>query len=437
MLTLELIPSHKVAQWLLHNIHHLLDLIGLEKDKTTEEVIYVAIIVIASLAIGQLISTGVRLLVKKIVTVRNPRLAAQLVENHVLIHGCRIIPPLVILALLPFAFTGTSKLLNAIIIRSILVYTTIVICMALSAIARFIWMRFDEIHNSRNLPVKGILDTIIGILWVVCIIVSIAIICDKSPVSLLTGLGAFAAVLMLVFKDSILGLVAGLQLSQNDMLHVGDWITVPSTKADGIVVDVSLTAVKVQNFDNTIVTLPPYTLVSSSFQNWRGMTEMGHRQIARTIKFEMYSIKSVDAGWIDSMTAQYPVLKPYVDSVRAQGSGEGYHHFTPGTTVVNGTLDTNMGLFRAYLCAWLLDNPNITKDQQILVRLMAPDEYGIPLQIWCYTSTPNWTVYEATQSAIFEHIIVTAPLFGLNIFNDTSAMDSLTVNLNQAKSAEA
>lgn len=426
MTPLELIPSHQVAQWILRNIHHLLDIIGLEKQKTTEEIIYVAIIVAASIFIGQFVSTIIRLGVRKIVMVRNPDLGHQLVERRVLVRCCRIIPPLVILALLPFAFTGNS-LLNTILIRTLLVYTSIVVCMAICSVASFVWMRFDQKRNTRNLPIRGVLDTILGILWVITVIICVSIIVDKSPAVLLTGLGAFAAVLMLVFKDSILGLVAGLQFSQNDILRVGDWIVVPSTIANGIVIDVTLTTVKVQNWDNTIVTLPPYSLISGAMQNWRGMTESGHRQIARTIKFELYSIKSVDDKWIDTMTAMFPILKPYVDNMRKQG-GE-YHTFDPSNTAVNGTLDTNMGLFRAYMCEWLLANPNITKDEQILVRLMAPDEYGIPLQIWCYTSIPNWTVYEAVQSAMFEHIIVTAPLFGLNVYNESSAVDTTTVSL--------
>ena len=431
MILSEVIPSHKVAQWLLSHIHALLDCIGLEKDKMTEEVIYVAIIVCAAIFIGSIVSYGVRMLLRKIIKVRSPQLASDLESKNVLTRCCRIIPPLVILALLPFAFTGTS-VINTIVLRGLLVYTTLIICMAICSVMSFVWLRFDKERNTKNLPIRGILDTLIGVVWVISIIICVAIIVDKSPVALLTGLGAFAAVLMLVFKDSILGLVAGLQLSQNDMLHVGDWIVVPSTIANGIVIDVSLTAVKVQNWDHTIVTLPPYTLVSGSFQNWRGMSDSGVRQIARAVIIDIYSVTKATPEFVDKMVAQFPELKSYVSKLR---SAE-HPIFDPGLATVNGTIDTNLGLYRAYLCEWLLNHPSISSDNQILVRLMEPNSYGIPLQIWCFTSTNAWTAYEAIQSALFEHIAVTAPLFGLNVYNYSSGADVLSVETVQPKKLE-
>lgn len=423
MITLDIIPSHTLAQWLLTNIHHLLDIIGLSKDKNTEEILYVAIIILCAIGIGWILSNIIRLLVRKIIMVRNAELGQALVKRKVLSRNAAIIPPLVVLALIPFAFIGTSTL-STVIMRSVLIYTAIIVCMAICTDLSFVWDNFEKKRNSRNLPLRGILDTIIGILWVVTIIICVSIIVNKSPVALLTGLGAFAAVLMLVFKDSILGLVAGLQLSQNDMLHVGDWIVVPSTPANGIVIDVSLTTIKVQNWDNTIITLPPYTLISSSFQNYRGMTDSGVRQIARSVLIDTYSVKPISETDVDSLATKFPIIKNYVDKLRKNGN-----IFDPGLATVNGTIDTNLGLFRAYLCEWLLSHPSISSKDQILVRLMAPNEYGTPLQIWCFTSTNAWTAYEAIQSALFEHITVTAPLFGLNLYVYSSGQDALTVNL--------
>ena len=303
--------------------------------------------------------------------------------------------------------------------------------MAICTVTIFVWTRFDEKRNTRNLPLRGILDTIIGIVWVIAIIICVSILVGKSPATLLTALGAFATVLMLVFKDSILGLVGGLQLSQNDMLHVGDWIVVPNTIANGIVIDVSLTTVKVQNWDNTIVTLPPYSLISGSFQNWRGMTDSGVRQIARSVIIDNYSITEATPEFVDKMVAKFPVLKNYVDKVKTAGKPI----FDPGLATINGTIDSNLALYRAYLCEWLLTHPSISSSQQILVRLLAPNEYGIPLQIWCFTSTTAWTAYEAIQSALFEHIAVTAPAFGLQIYNETSGADVLTIDTVDAKDA--
>lgn len=418
MLYADIIPSHKVAQWLLSHIHRFLDWCGLERGTNLEEYIYVAIIFAFAALIGWFLSHLIRVAVRKVVFLRDFDLGQDLVKHHVLVRCCKVIPPLFILALLPFALTGKS-VINTILVRGTLVYTTIVLCLALCTVATFIWYRVDQ-RNTRNLPLRGILDTVLGILWVIAAIVSVAIVVGKSPMALLGGLGAFAAVLMLIFKDSILGLVGGIQLSQNDMLHVGDWIVVPSTIANGIVIDVSLTTIKVQNWDNTIVTLPPYSLISGSFQNWRGMTASGCRQIARSILFEVYSIVPLSQETLTKVLAKYPIVKPYVEKLQAAG------HPIPdaGQATVNGTIDTNMGLFRAYMCQWLIDNPHISNDSQILVRLMAPTENGIPLQIWCFTNTTAWTAYEAIQSDLFEHIVATAPDFGLVIYNEESGYDT-------------
>lgn len=420
----DIIPSHQLAQWLLVHIHRFLDAVGLSKDKFTEEVIYVAVIVLAALAIGWLLRHAVLFLTRRIMMMRNGDLGSELVNHKVLIRCSHIIPPLVILALLPFALTG-GGVINTVIYRGLLVYTAIVICRAVCSVATFVYLRIDEKHNKKNLPFRGVLDTILGILWVITAIICVAIVADRSPAALLTGLGAFAAVLMLVFKDSILGLVAGLQLSQNDMLRVGDWIVVPSTQANGVVTDVSLTVVKVRNWDNTIVTLPPYQLVSGSFQNWRGMSESGARNIGREVIIDVYSISSLTADQTDAIVAKFPTLTPFVSRVRAASSP--WPVTDAADNAVNGTIDTNLGLFRAYLCQWLIDNPLISKEQQILVRLMAPTPDGYPLQVWCFTATTAWIAYEAVQSALFEHIAATAPAFGLRLYNDESGSDTTDV----------
>jgi miniconductance mechanosensitive channel len=413
-----------VAQWLLVHIHRLLDYVGLEKDQGAEDIIYIAIIVAVALALGWLARKLTLYATKKIMLLRNNDLAQDLMQHHVLMKCSHIIPPLVLLALLPFAFT-TDSLFKDIVFKALLIYTVIVICMAACRVVHFTWMRFDKKRNTKNLPLKGIMGTVVGVLWVIAVIICVSILVDKSPVALLTGLGAFAAVLMLVFKDSILGLVAGLQLSENDMLHVGDWIVVPSTIANGIVIDVNLTSVKVQNFDNTIITLPPYSLISSSFQNWRGMVDSGCRQIARSVIFDSDTIVPTTPEMIADICTKFPIIKAYVNKVQTEGKPI----YDPGLTVVNGSLETNLGLFRAYMCQWLINNPAISNDQQILVRVMVPTGEGIPLQLWCYTATTKWTAYEAIQSSVFEHIIAVAPVFGLRLYNNPSGTDVTQIQL--------
>lgn len=419
----EIIPSHQVASWLLDNIKHTLDVIGLSHDKVFEEIIYVSVIVGTALLVGWLVRRAILWGARKYVQMRDSYAAKLMLKQKVLTKCSHIIPPLVILALLPFAFDSTSKLLH-VFEKCLFIYTTIVTAIGINAVLTYVWTRFDERENTKNLPLKGILNIAVGIVWAIVVIVGVSIIVDKSPAMLLTGLGVLASALLLVFKDTILGFVAGIQLSENDMLHVGDWIVVPSTIANGIVEDVSLTAVKVRNWDNTIVTMPPYTLISTSFQNWRGMSSSGWRQICRAVIFDAYYIKKCDDAFLDNIAKLYPQMASFIDSSRQRGKPE----YDPGLATVNGTIETNLGLFRAYMCQYLLNHPLIGNDRQILVRVMVPTGVGIPLQLWCFTTTA-WTAYEAVQSEIFEHIAAVCPDFGLQLFNYPSGTDTEIVEM--------
>ena len=419
----DIIPTHQAAQWLLVHIDRFLDSIGLEKAKEVEEWVYVLVIVLVALLIGWVIRRLILFGAKKCVRLRNSAAGRLMLEQRLMTKCSHVIPPLVVLALLPFAFDPSSQLLR--IFRVVLyIYTLVVAAMAICSVLTFLWIRFDQKENTNNLPLKGILNVGKGIVWIIVTVIAGSVLLGKTPGAFLAGLGAFAAALMLVFKDTILGFVAGIQLSNNDMLHVGDWIVVPSTIANGIVMDVSLTAVKVRNWNNTIVTLPPYTLVSTSFQNWRGMSQAGSRQICRSVNFEAYTVKPCDDALLQRVVARYPKLKDFVDREKASGKVD----YDPGTAVVNGTIETNLGLFRAYMCRYLLDHPLIRTDQQILVRLLAPTSTGIPLQLWCFTTTA-WTAYEAVQSEIFEHIAAVCGDFDLRLFNYASGMDTETVEM--------
>lgn len=400
-----IVPTHKVANWLLNHVDRILDSIGLSHDPAIQEAIYVIIITAIALLAGWAIRALILLGIRRIVETHHTRGAQDLLDQRVPAKCCNIIPPLVIMGLIPFAFVDDS-FLSHLFMKALIIWSIVTITIALGSVISFFWRRFDQRNNTKNLPLQGILNVSIGLLWIIAAIIGVSILIDKSPAVLLTGLGAFAAALMLIFKDSILGFVAGIQLSQNDMLRVGDWIVVPSTIANGIVIDVSLTAVKVRNWDNTIVTLPPYTLVSTSFQNYRGMSDSGWRLISRNFYFDTDSITALTDDMITAV-ADLPGVKEFVDKVRKDGIT-----YDPGVACVNGTLDTNLGLFRAYICYYLLHHPLVATDQQILVNLTAPSPEGMPLQIYCYTTTA-WTAYEAVQSEIFEHIALTCPRFGL------------------------
>lgn len=415
MILSEIIPSHDFAVWIMKHINMLLDLAGIDNNPVLDQILYVSAFVLVGMVLGLVIKKIVVFTVKKIVALRHSAIARQILQEKLLLHCSHVIPPVVIMAMIPFALS--SGRLSAWLMKILVIYTIIVFGIAISAILTFVWNRYNDHENTRNLPLKGILNTAKGIVWLIAAIIIVSVIIDKSPGALLAGLGAFAAALMLIFKDSILGFTAGIQLAINDMVHVGDWIVVPSTPANGTVLDVSLTAVKVRNFDNTIVTCPPYTLVSTSFQNYRGMTESGCRRIARSVIFDFSSVVPITREKAAEIAAKLPLLQDFVSKAGEQPV------FNPGQATVNGTVDTNLGLFRAYMCRYILSSPQFSHTEQILIRSMEPVNAGLPLQIYCFTSTPVWTEYEAIQSALFEHIASIAPIFGLVLFNIPSGAD--------------
>lgn len=418
------IPSHDIAQWLLGLVQDFCDLIGLHHDPKIEQIIYVVFICAFAIVLGYALRWAVVFAVRKIIQLRKTEFGNELIKQRVLSKCSHIITPLVILALLPFAFEQSSTVLT-VFRRIVEIYLTIMFGIGINAVIGFIWVNYNRKANEDNHPLKGVMIVAKGIVWIIIVIICASILINKSPMALLGGLGAFAAALMLIFKDSILGFVAGIQLSNNDMLRVGDWIVVPSTQANGTVIEVTLTVVKVQNWDNTVIMLPPYTLVSTSFQNWRGMQESGARRIMRSVIIDNNTIAAPTPQLIASIEAKYPKMKDYIDSrtkLLADGKGNIYN---PDNGVVNGSVETNLGIFRAYLCQYMIDNPSIDKSQNMMVRTLEATEVGTPLQIYCFSNNTKWIAYEAIMSEMFEHIAIVAADFGLTIYNssDGNSMD--------------
>lgn len=317
---------------------------------------------------------------------------------------CRMIPPIMFYLLLPFVFNNVPQVLD-ILLKGCLIYLVITTLMLVNSFLNSLYEISNEHETLRNRPLKGIYQMINLVAIGIGIILIISILIDQNAATILAGLGASAAVLMLIFKDSILGLVAGVQLSANDMLRPGDWITMPKYGADGDVLEVSLTTVKVRNFDKTITTIPPYALVSDSFQNWRGMRETGGRRIKRSIFIDMTTvhfcsekekIMFASRGWIDEAQAK------------------------PETQVVN------LYVFRNYLQNYLREHPRTHKELMIMVRQMQPTSEGLPLEIYCFSNTTVWLEYEQIQGEIFDHILAVISEFGLRIFQRPSGNDLST-----------
>lgn len=417
MIFVDIIPSHQFAVWALDLVYKMLR--GFDMSPQTRlivgEVIYTAMVIVLAAAIGWLLTEVIVRLSRFLIKNHESLTAREMLHQHIFTRCGRILPPLIMLALLPWAFRP-GTLIN-VITKGLVIYTMVVGALAINAILTLSWNLFNEKQNTHNLPLNGIINTVKGIVWGIVVIAAVSYLIDKSPAYLFTGLGAFAAALMLIFKNPLLGLVAGIQLSQNDMLRVGDWIVVPGTPANGTVLDMSLTAVKVYNWDNTTVTLPPYTLVNSSFQNYRSMQQSGTRRIAREVVFDIYSVKQLAADDVTAIAEKLPLLKDFV----AKAGPEPV--FNADLAAVNGTVNSNLGLFRAYMCLYINSNPHFSHTSYTMVRMMDPEGNGLPIQIYCFTATTAWVEYEAIQSALFEHIVTVAPIFGLMLYNAPSGND--------------
>lgn len=279
----------------------------------------------------------------------------------------------------------------------------------------------QKLPAASQLPLKGIFQGIKLISAIIVGILVISLLMGQSPAILISGLGAMAAVLMLVFKDPILGLVAGIQLSANDMLKLGDWLEMPKYGADGAVIDIGLTTVKVRNWDNTITTIPTWSLVSDSFKNWSGMSASGGRRIKRCISIDATSIHFLDDAEKQRLY-KARLLKPYLDT-RHQEIDEWNQQLDAPESVLNHRRMTNIGTFRAYLNEYLRNHPRIRKDMTLMVRQLAPDDHGLPIEIYAFTNTVVWLEYESIQADIFDHIFAVVEEFGLRIHQSPTGND--------------
>ena len=335
-----------------------------------------------------------------------------LIKNKVIGRVCLLIPALLIGALLPDVlpyYPETAASLGKLVrIFEIIVYT-----MILTSIVTTL----EDIYNTHEMaklkPLTGLVQVIKIVLYVVASLIIIAYLLDTKLSTILISLGTMSAVLMLVFQDTIKGFVGSIQLSANDMLRIGDWIAVGA--ADGNVLEINLTTVKVQNWDNTITTIPTYSLVSSPFTNWRGMSESGGRRIARTINIDVNTIRYCTPEMLEKYK-HYSLIKDYLTQKEEDILEYNKANRIDTSEIMNGRQQTNLGVFRAYIKAYLNNNPKLNHNLTMMVRQMQPTEFGVPLQIYAFSSDKKWINYEEIQSDIFDHIISAAPMFDLKIY---------------------
>ena len=326
--------------------------------------------------------------------------------------------PALVVYLSAYAFTAAQEGIQ----RAVLAFMIFVGVLACNSLLRAISAIYKTLEVSRNRPIKGFIQIARIVIFFLAGVFVLSAVMDKSPWVFLTGMGALTALLLLIFKDTLLGLVASFQITAADMVHEGDWIAMPKYGADGDVIDVSLHTVKVRNWDKTITTIPTYALVSDSFKNWRGMEESGGRRIKRAVHIDMNTI----AFCTDEMLEKFEkiqLLAGYVSArrkdVEEHNSATGAHPDQP----VNGRRLTNVGTFRAYVVAYLKNHPKIHQDMTFLVRQLAPGENGLPLEIYVFSNDQAWARYEEIQADLFDHILAVIPEFGLRVFQNPSGSD--------------
>lgn len=311
-----------------------------------------------------------------------------------------------------------------------IIYMIIVTIMVFSALLNAVEAIYRTFEISKIRPIKGYIQVAKILLYIIATILVISSLIGQNPLIILSGFGALSAVLMLVFKDSILGLVAGVQLSSNDMVRVGDWIEMPKYDANGDVIDITLNTVKVMNFDKTITMIPSYALISDSFKNWRGMQASGGRRIKRSINIDTTSISFCTEEMIEELQKIH-YLTDYVTTKLDEINIYNMEHQINTESKVNGRQLTNIGVFREYIHQYLRNHPKIHKDMTLIVRQLAPGDNGLPLEIYAFSNDTNWAVYESVQADIFDHIFAVAPTFGLRAFQNPTGHD--IVHLKESK----
>jgi miniconductance mechanosensitive channel len=340
-----------------------------------------------------------------------------LLERRVLHRASHIAPALVI-----YWFAAWFPGVDGLIERLAMIYIIVVAGMVVSAFANAVVDVYSTLEIARDRPIKGFVQLAQIILSVMLAILGIAVLFEQSPVALLGGFGAMTAVLMLVFKDTILGLVASFQISATNMVRLGDWIEMPKYGADGDVIDISLHTIKVQNWNKTISSIPTYALISDTFKNWRGMEESGGRRIKRSVNIDVSSIKFCDIEMIERFS-RFEYIGDYIQTKKDELARYNAERKVDTSYLVNGRHMTNVGTFRAYAEAYLKNHPEIHEGMTFLVRQLQPTEHGIPIEIYVFSKVQAWAKYEAIQADIFDHLLAVVPLFDLRVFQRPSGND--------------
>jgi len=360
-------------------------------------------------------------LIDRLITKTKSDLDDILIKHKVFSRVAYLVPAFLIYKLTPEALSH-YQWLSDIVIMVAAIYMVVIIALIVDAFINSLLEIYHSFSISRRVPIKSFAQIAKLVTYLFALIVIASLIIGESPLKLFAGLGAMTAVLMLVFKDPILGFVAGLQLSSNRMVAIGDWVDIPQHEASGDVLEIALTTVKVRNFDNTITTVPTQSLINDSFKNWRGMQESPGRRIKRSIYIDVNSIEFCD----DNALARYSkidYIKEYIEAKKNEIQAYNDRTGTHQESRVNGRRLTNIGTFRAYVLAYLKNHPDINQNLTILARQLAPTDSGLPIEIYAFSTDKNWANYETIQADIFDHLFAVIHEFDLRVFQKPSGTD--------------
>ena len=372
--------------------------------------------VVTLLAIGVMLIFLSRFIVNKTVNILIKRTPSKyddlLIKNKVFVRICLLIPAILVKYYINDAmpdFEGAA----IIIVKIMKIYEIIVYASILMALVNTAHELYNSFEFSKLKPIEGLVQVVKGIIIAFSVLLITTFLLGKSLSSIIIGLGTISAVLLLIFQDSIKGFVGSIQLSINDMLRIGDWIVMGP--ADGNVMEINLTTVNVQNWDNTITTIPTYQMVSTPFTNWRGMSESGGRRIARTINIDVNTIRYCTPEMLEKYK-HYSLVKDYIIQREKDIAEYNKANNIDTSEIMNGRQQTNIGIFRAYIRAYINNNPKLNHNLTMMVRQLQPSEFGVPLQIYAFSNDKQWVNYEEIQSDIFDHVLAAAEMFDLKIY---------------------
>lgn len=352
-----------------------------------------------------------------------------LIQNKVLRNIAGLVPLYLSVVFIPLIFAHFPSWVVPAqkFIDLLLIFAWVLV---LSSLFRSIKDHLQTKKGFEGKPLDSYLQVSYILLYFIGGVIAFTLISGNSPWAFITAMGAASAVLMLVFKDTILGFVASIQVSTNDMVRIGDWIEMPKYQADGDVIEINLNTVKIQNWDKTITTIPTYYLITDSFKNWRGMQKTGGRRIKRAINIKISSIHYLSEEELQELR-KIKILVPFLDSRQAEIDLYNQEHFPDRSMPVNGRNMTNIGVFRQYANEYIRQNPNIRQDMTMIVRQLAPTEHGLPLELYMFSADTRWAVYENVMADIFDHLLAAIQYFNLEVFENPSSDDLRSLNLNK------